>query len=300
MKADQDRPLTDNTYSRVPHPVFSYYQTALLLQAKREGRSSARTTIDLGISSVEAIIQPDRVIFPGGTTLTWDQIADIDSDKNSCYYLCDNMLHAIKGYSKDTGRSFSLMPTDDAPAMIIAGFPMHRIKGITPLTAAQYMVETIAPFRGQVLDTATGLGYTAIAAAKSAKQVITIEFDPVAQEIALLNPWSRELFNSPKIRQLMGDSAQEIERFSSESFSAILHDPPSMSLAGDLYSGEFYRHAFRILTPRGKMFHYIGDPESAMGARVTTGVIKRLKDAGFEKVVRIPKAFGVVAYRYGR
>ncbi len=289
--------MTDKNNSRVQHPVFSYYQTAVLLQAKRDGTSSARTTIDLGISSVEAIVGPDKVTFPGGIILTWDQIAEIDSDKNSCFYVFDNTLYAIKGYSIHTRRSFSLMPTHDAPAMIIAGFPMHRIKDITPLCAAQYMVETIAPFHGQVLDTATGLGYTAIAASKSAKQVITIEFDPIAQEIARHNPWSRELFNNPKIMQLIGDSAEEIERFSPESFSAILHDPPSMSLAGDLYSGKFYRNAFRILGPRGKMFHYIGDPDSAMGARVTTGVLKRLKEAGFRKLVRIPNAFGIVAYK---
>lgn len=289
--------MTENNNSREAHPVFSCFQTALLLQAKRDGKASARTSIDLGISSIEAILNPDKVTFPGGVTLTWDQIVEIDSDRDSCFYLCDNTLHAIKGYSGQTRRSFSLMPTNDAPAMIIAGFTMHRIKNITPLSAAKQMVATIAPFRGQVLDTATGLGYTAIAVAKSAARVITIEFDPAAQEIARHNPWSRELFDNPKITQLIGDSATEIERFSSGSFSAILHDPPSMSIAGDLYSGEFYRHAFRILAPRGKMFHYIGDPESAMGARVTTGVIKRLKEAGFGKVVRTPKAFGVVAYK---
>jgi predicted methyltransferase len=289
--------LTENSNSKGTHPVFSYFQTAQLLQAKRDGRPSALASIDLGISSVEAILHPDNVTFPGGVALTWDQIAEIDADRDSCFYLCDNTLHPIRGYSGLTRRSFSLMPTSDAPSMIIAGFTMHRIKNITPLSAAKQMVETIAPFRGQVLDTATGLGYTAIAAAKSAARVITIEFDPTAQEMARYNPWSRELFDNPKITQLMGDSATEIERFSSGSFSAILHDPPSMSIAGDLYSGEFYRHAFRILAPRGKMFHYIGDPESGMGARVTTGVIKRLKEAGFAKVVRSPKAFGVVAYK---
>jgi predicted methyltransferase len=289
--------LSNNICPEAVHPVFSCFQTAVLLQAKLENKTSIRSTINLGISLSEAIIHADNVSFPGGISLTWDQIAEIDSDKVSCFVLCDNTLYAIKGYSGKTGRSFSLMPTNDAPAMIIAGFPMHRINNITPLLAAQYMIETIGPFRGQTLDTATGLGYTAIAAAKTASHVVTVEFDLEAQEIARQNPWSRELFNNPKITQLLGDSAEEIEKFASGSFSAILHDPPSMSLAGDLYSGKFYCQACRILAPRGRMFHYIGDPESAMGGRVTTGVIKRLHEAGFTKVVRIPKAFGVTAFK---
>ena len=45
------------------------------------------------------------------------------------------------------------------------------------------------------------------------------------------------------------------------------------------------------------MFHYIADPESDSGSRVTKGVIKRLMDAGFKKVVVKPEAFGVVAYK---
>ena len=67
------------------------------------------------------------------------------------------------------------------------------------------------------------------------------------------------------------------------------------SLAGDLYSLAFYQQAFRVLKQNGRIFHYIGDPESRSGARVTAGVIRRLQDAGFERVVRVPRAFGVVA-----
>ena len=60
-------------------------------------------------------------------------------------------------------------------------------------------MKSITPIVGCVLDTATGLGYTAIEAAKTAEQVVTIELDPVALEIARLNPWSQTMFDNPEI-----------------------------------------------------------------------------------------------------
>ena len=40
-----------------------------------------------------------------------------------------------------------------------------------------------------------------------------------------------------------------------------------------------------MLKQNGRMFHYIGDPESKTGARTTKGVVNRLKDAGFNRIV---------------
>ncbi|MCK4315072.1 MAG: methyltransferase domain-containing protein, partial [Anaerolineae bacterium] len=150
---------------------------------------------------------------------------------------------------------------------------------------------------GRVLDTATGLGYTAIEAAKTADHVLTIELAPAALEVARSNPWSQKLFEDPKITQLLGDSFEAIHEFEEETFSRIIHDPPAFSLAGDLYSGEFYRQLFRVLRPRGRLFHYIGDLNSKSGRTVVRGVMRRLREAGFSRVVRRPEAFGLVAYR---
>jgi predicted methyltransferase len=70
-----------------------------------------------------------------------------------------------------------------------------------------------------------------------------------------------------------------------------------LSLAGDLYSGEFYAECCRILRPTGKMFHYIGDPDSKSGARTTKGAVRRLQEAGFRRIAPRPQAFGVAAYK---
>jgi predicted methyltransferase len=58
----------------------------------------------------------------------------------------------------------------------------------------------------QVLDTATGLGYTAIATARCphVNEVVTIEVDHAPLELCRYNPWSQELFASNKIKMLQG------------------------------------------------------------------------------------------------
>src|SRR5213078_4579239 len=119
------------------------------------------------------------------------------------------------------------------PTMLIAGFTMHRIVDIDPMQDTQKKIATITPITGRVLDTATGLGYTAIASARTAKQVVTIELDPGAQEIARHNPWSRDLFTNPNIQQLMGDAYEVVPTFADNSFDRIIHDPPVFSLAGE-------------------------------------------------------------------
>jgi uncharacterized protein len=181
--------------------------------------------------------------------------------------------------------------------MLVSGIPMHRISGIEPHADTLRKIKTIAPLGGVVLDTATGLGYTAIEAAKTAERVVTIELDPAGLEIARQNPWSRDLFGNPRIEQIVGDTYDVVEQFPDGTFTRILHDPPAMALAGDLYSGAFYRELHRILTRSGRVFHYIGDPESASGRNITRGVVRRLQESGFARIVRRPEAFGVVAYK---
>ena len=86
------------------------------------------------------------------------------------------------------GRAYSLMPTEGAPTLLVWGIPMHRIKGTNPQRDTLTKIQAIAPVAGRVLDTCTGLGYTAIEAARTAEQVVTIELDPTVLEVARLQP----------------------------------------------------------------------------------------------------------------
>jgi len=277
--------------------VLSHFQITPLLEAKRADQSRVETSLDLGLSKVEVTLVDEGIIFPDGQQIDWMHLEEMHANENACFHIQDNLVEAIQAYSELTNRFYSLLPTTNAPTMLVAGFTMHRIVGTDPYRDTMHKIKAVAPIGGRVLDTTTGLGYTAIEAAKTATEVVTIELDPVAQDIARLNPWSQALFNNPKIQQRIGDSGEEIEQFTDETFSCLIHDPPAFSLAGELYSSAFYRQAYRVLKRKGRMFHYLGNPNSKAGASLIKGVTRRLREAGFTRTVQKPEAFGIVAYK---
>lgn len=282
--------------------VLAPRYVAPLLGARQLGASRASTSLDLGRSEVELALAPAGVVLPTGQILAWEVLEGIAGAMaghlgGRCFVVRRGGVEEIQVFSEATGRRYSLVATDGAPTMLVSGVQMHRTKGIDPWADTLRKVKAAAPVVGRVLDTATGLGYTAIAAARTAGEVVTVELDPAALEVARLNPWSRRLFEDPKIRQLVGDSYDVVQTFADRRFDCIIHDPPLFSLAGQLYAGEFYRQLYRVLRPGGRVGHYIGNPDSASGQRVTKGVVRRLLEAGFKRVVRRPEAFGVVAYK---
>jgi len=277
--------------------VVSAYALHPALEAHRAGLHNLAITPDLGITRCEVGLDPAGVHFPGGESLPWPGVEAVCASEGGCFLLEDGLAEKIQAFSADTDRVYSLYPTQAAPTMLLSGLPMHRIKGVDPHQDTLNKVKTIRPLVGRVLDTATGLGYTAIEAARTADHVTTIELDPAVLTIARRNPWSRELFDNPKITQVIGDSFEQVALFADNTFSRIIHDPPMFHLAGDLYSGEFYRQLWRILKNTGRLFHYIGDLESSSGQRVTRGVARRLQEAGFKNIAHRNDAFGLVAYK---
>ncbi len=278
-------------------PVLSYLQVEPILRARQKGERSAVTSLDLGLTTAEVSLELQRIVLPDGQWLSWDSLEEINQSESVCFVVQENDAEKIQHFSEFLNRFYSLMPTRRAPTLLVSGIPMHRIKDTDPHRDTLSKIRTVAPIRGWVLDTCTGLGYTAIEAARTAEQVVTIELDPTVLEVARLNPWSHSLFENPRIEQILGDSFEEVQALEDGSFSRIVHDPPTFSLAGELYSGECYRGLFRVLRPKGRMFHYIGDLSSRFGRNVTRGVVRRLQEAGFSRVVRKPEAFGVVAYK---
>ena len=277
--------------------ILSHYQAKPLLAAYRAGTPSAVTSLDLGMTTVSVVLGEDGMRLPDGSVLRWGALETIARSGNACYVVSGAGVEPVKRYSQETDRLYSLMPTARAPTMLLSGTYMHRVKGTDPLADTEAKVRAAAPVSGAVLDTSTGLGYTAIAAARTADRVVTIELDPVVLEIARANPWSAELFGHPRIEQRIGDSAELIEHFPAGSFDVVIHDPPKMSLAGELFSAEFYRELHRILRPGGRLFHYVGDPTGIVAGRVGKGVLRRLRDAGFRGVTERRDAFGFGATR---
>lgn len=278
-------------------PVLSHIQVRLLIQAYEAGKSKLQSTPDLGMSTAEVLLNSSEVIYPETEPIPWSVLKHIQGDPNTCYQVIGGHAQPIRIYSEEFERYYSLYPTGSAPTMLVSGIPMHRIKGTDPWQDTQTKIKVIAPIGGRVLDTATGLGYTAILAARTALQVTSIEIDPAAQEVARQNPWSQELFENDKITRLIGDSTEVIEGFESEYFSRIIHDPPAFSLAGEMYSLHFYHQMYRVLKPKGRVFHYLGNPESKSGANLVRGVRQRMRRAGFQRIKVSHEAFGLVAYK---
>jgi uncharacterized protein len=275
--------------------ILSHFQAQALLNARENGLATTEVSIDLGINLVQVELDLICVHLTPAQALSWEGVKAIVDSPSSCYVIENGTAQSIQFYSELTDRLYSLYPTSGAPSMLISGIPMHRIKNTDPHQDTLEKIHSIKPVVGRVLDTATGLGYTAIQAARTAEQVTTIELDPTVLKVCRLNPWSQELFDNPRINQLIGDSIDVVAEMEAGSFTRVIHDPPAFSLAGDLYSGEFYRELHRVMRNHGRLFHYIGDPESKSGRSTTAGVVRRLEQAGFRQVRRVPKAFGVVA-----
>ena len=277
-------------------PVLSHIQAKPLLAARERGETAVSTSLDLGIKTAVLSLTPTHLRLPDGQQLAWVQVEEIAASENSCYLVEDDDIHKIQFFSEAFNRAYSLYPTHSAPTMLVAGFPMHRIKDTDPWRDTQAKIQAVQPM-GNVLDCNMGLGYTAIQAAERADHVTTIELDPTVVEVCGCNPWSQPLFDNPKITRLLGDSFDVVETMADGRFSCIIHDPPTFSLAGHLYSADFYRELWRLLKPKGRVFHYIGDPDSRSGRTVTRGVVRRLQEVGFRQVKPAPRAFGVVAYK---
>jgi hypothetical protein len=286
--------------------VLSHIQARQILAARRAGESTVHVSLDLGQTHQDLALDADGVILPVGPQLDWSSINEVAENAQVCYVVVarehgDLMVEKIQRFSPEFNRLYTLMPASETvecpPTMLVSGIPMHRIKESDPQKDTRAKIRAVGRFTGPVLDTATGLGYTAIAAARAAEQVTTIELDPIVLDICRLNPWSQELFTRSNVTQLLGDADDVIREQESESFTQIIHDPPMFSLAGHLYSTDFYRELLRVLRRRGRLFHYIGNPESKSGRNTTSGVMRRLQEAGFIRIRRRPEAFGVIAHK---
>ena len=238
-------------------------------------------------------VEEDKIVLPDGSEVEKEIIEKIAKDDGTVYFVKDG--HVFKAAIAGE-HYYKLVPTVP-PTIEINGIRMHRTKDVNPLQDTLNKVNTVKPKEGEtVLDTCMGLGYTAIEAAKRGAYVITVEKDKNVIELARINPWSRELFRGGKIQIIHGDVFEVVKRFNDGSFDVIIHDPPRFSLAGHLYSGEFYEELFRILKPGGRLFHYVGDPGKKYRRKdLQKGVMERLRRVGFIGVKRAKEALGIVA-----
>jgi predicted methyltransferase len=286
----------------VPAILVSWVQIAPVLRAHRHGEPPPAISLDLGFTRDAAPLAEtdDGIAFPSGARLTWKALAEIAETDNACFAIEGagdrTAVRKVGGFSEEARRYVALYPTRRAPTMLIAGAPMHRLRDADPIADTEAKMKAAAP-TGTVLETCMGLGYTTALAARTAQHVLAFEIDPFVAETAAQNPWSRAAFEHPRIERRIGDMLDAVYELDDRAFTTIVHDPPPMNLAGDLYSGAFYGELFRITAPRGRLYHHIGDLSSPAGERTVRGVMRRLGEAGFVRVAKRADAFGVVAFR---
>ncbi len=277
--------------------IISNYQAQQLMFAFNKGLKEAEISLDLNISNSKIKIENGFFVFPDGQKLEGQQLKKPIKNDTICFLIRGNSLVKIHLFSNETNKFYKLVPTKDAPTIEISGIRMHVTKGMTPMEDTKMKIESIFPLHGFVLDTCMGMGYTAIAASEYADSVFTCEKDENVIEIAKLNPWSKELFENKKISIIKANVLHQIKIFKSNMFDFVIHDPPTLALASELYSLGFYKEIFRVLKNNGKLHHYTGSPGSKnRKINLVGNVSKRLKIAGFKDIKSAH--YGLTASKY--
>ncbi len=267
----------------------------LALEAITKGLSSVRLSTDLNISQHDFSIQDRELVLDEDNRFTLAELKKVVKKTGRIYLCHDGAMDPLEDRSVGY---YKLAPTSGAPLLEISGVKMHISKGTDPFASASDMAKHAVSKGDRVLDCCSGLGYAAIAAHRlGASEVITIELSPEVMGLRAQNPWSQDLGNEG-IEQRQGSSYELIQTMAATSFDAVVHDPPRFSLAGELYSEEFYREIYRVLRKGGKLFHYTGNPHVIKtGSSFVDGVIRRLKAAGFKNVEKVEHLMGVRAQK---
>jgi predicted methyltransferase len=275
--------------------VVTSWDVEEVVKALSSGATEFQLTLDFGLTTVRARLLGGRLVL-GNSEVGLEDLAAVE--EGFAYKVLGGRLVRLDLYAD--GRYYKIKPTGPrtAPTLEISGIQMHRTVGVDPWTDSNLKVRALGPLRGaRVLDVCTGLGYTAIAEVLGgAASVVTVEVDPNVISLAQYNPWSRGL-EDPRVEVVLADATEFLGELEDGSFDAVLHDPPRISVAGELYSLEFYRELYRVLRPGGRLFHYVGEPGKHSNVSYVKGVKRRLELAGFVGVTWVDYAKGFKALK---
>ncbi len=281
------------------NPIKGYWITSFLLKGLENRSGCFEATLDLGLSRSTVCIE-GRALRVDGVSLDLDNIAPSEEDRVVIYETARDVAYEVARYTPTSFYKLKAVALDKAPTLEINGIHMHRITGVDPWKDALLKVRAAGITRNNfVLDTCMGLGYTAIASLmRGAKWVYTFEVDENVVWIAERNPWSRKL-GSTNVSIFLGDVVEYVHSLPDAYFDRVIHDPPRFTKStGSLYGLEFYRELYRVMKPRGKLFHYTGEPHRHGGPSILKGIKRRLEEAGLRVLYYDEDALGYVAVKY--
>jgi len=260
--------------------------------ARRILEGCGRGSLDLGLSEVSVALGEDHVVLPDRSTIGFPDLRRVEERENAVFFSEGGTLYMV---AISDGHFYKLVPTEGAPTLEVDGIRMHRTKGTTPDADAGEKIEALKLRDGRVLDTCTGLGYTALASLeRGAELVVSIELRPEVLHIAEMNPWSRGIFEDRRVHLILGDADSILDALPQGFFDYVVHDPPRFALAGHLYGQEFYAKLLRALRRGGRLFHYHGEPGyKRRRIDLRRGVIRRLRQVGFENIIYHENVRGV-------
>jgi uncharacterized protein len=272
--------LTADEPKRQGMPILTAAIFDALSAARAAGAATLTCSLDLQRTEVEVAIGSTHwshhgTAYPYGETY----------NDRTIYHWDGSEFLPISRFSRSL---IKLVPTPwGAPTFEINGIKMLPSARLSPYADAEQKVKLIEPRGKTILDCCAGLGYFAACCLKSdAAAVHSYEKDPDVVWLRSLNPWSPG--ENARLRLEIADIALAIGTLTSQSYDAILHDPPRFGIAGELYSQVFYNELARLMRRKGRLFHYTGAPNKvARGRDLAAEVIARLHRAGFraEKVL---------------
>lgn len=263
-----------------------------LLAARDSGAAQWDGSLDLGISSDKALLNPQAWQW---RNQPYPYPARI-KDRTIYYFDGEDFVPA----SRFSGSLIKLVPTEwGAPTFEIDGIKMLPTAKTSPFEDARRKVALVEPRGKTLLDTCGGLGYFAACCLEAGvARIQSFEKNPDVLWLRTLNPWSPDP-DAPgsggRLQLAQADISTTIQQLADASFDALLHDPPRFGIAGELYSQAFYDQLARVLRRGGRLFHYTGSPNRLTSGRdVPREVEKRLEKAGFKATLALD---GVLAVR---
>ncbi|MDD4295097.1 MAG: methyltransferase [Candidatus Omnitrophica bacterium] len=246
----------------------------ILLLKNLPDQTPSMFTVDYGLRSVNAIRNDNKINLENYSFSLSGKFKD-----DLCYLVNSEGIHPIAFFDEKTKKHYKLLATPDWPTTAISSVPMHRVA--SPKIDSENKITSLQP-HGKILDTCTGMGYTAILCAKTCREIYTFEKDPNMIFLAKLNPCSEKLFSAPNIKIHEKDINTAIYSLPSDFFDYIVHDPPTYKMAPDLFSEKFYKELHRILKIHGKMFHYVPLYRIKSGYDFPSTIARKLKSVCFD------------------
>ncbi len=244
-----------------------------MLNSKDNGEDSVEVSLDLNISKSTIILNYSEKIlkFPDGNILKKPD--EFDPNIKLCYFVMRNNLFPIKLFDPETNFYYHLTPTSFRPILRISATQMHKKPFLDYLEGEK--------IKGVVLDAGTGLGYSASIVCKTAKEVITVEWDSNVIEIASLNPHSKLIFEADNIRLINDDVTKIITNYSDSYFDNIIHDGGTPKSSGNFFSLGHAKQLYRVIKNNGLVYFYLPNKGLNKGRDFAGEQIRRMQKVGF-------------------